>query len=612
MMTLVADPQQDLQTTVARLTSAFAAQRPIQAARLALRTRSTVAREAMARCLLDGELSDEDLLRLSRSGQLPGAVLEGRPARMLAALAQTWAGQGYEGSEVEAAASAYLALWEEGSGARLPPVHHQLAVQALLLTGQVEHARRLLPQLSRLPASMQPFLDADLANPWARWGGEPVTAVEPEEHRAWEQLLAAPFTTHGLAPLRVPPPAADGPGLFDGLAAPDVVPRSVDGPLVTVIVPCFRPDAGLLTAVASLAAQSHGPLEVLLVDDASGPGSEEWFEQALALDERVRLIRRRRNGGSYLGRNDALRRARGELVTFQDDDDWSHPERIAAQVALLRDQPATPACHTLAVRVHDDLTHQWFGYRPVRTHASSLMVRREVVQRLGGFLRVRKGADSEYAERIEAEVGPVGSTEVPMAMYRLRQGSLSRSDLSYHWVSPERLAFRGSYRAWLRAGRRRPFPAPLPFVRGIRQRRTARRLDTAYVADFSADPVQEPGRTATVWGLPSGRFSRRTGLWHLERPWDVAAERPEMHERWFDRVVEGRTWQALARTEPVHADRVVVLEPSVLLVEGDQPCAVTTDRVQVHLLPEDEELAGDVATVVRRWFGVEPEWVRPA
>ena len=234
------------------------------------------------------------------------------------------------------------------------------------------------------------------------------------------------------------------------------------------------------------------------------------------------------------------------------------------------------------------------------------------VQRLGGFLRVRKGADSEYAERIEAEVGPVGSTEVPMAMYRLRQGSLSRSDLSYHWVSPERLAFRGSYRAWLRAGRRRPFPAPLPFVRGIRQRRTARRLDTAYVADFSADPVLEPGRTAAVWGLPSGRFSRRTGLWHLERPWDVAAERPEMHERWFDRVVEGRTWQALARTEPVHAGRVVVLEPSVLLVEGDQPCAVTTDRVQVHLLPEDEELAGDVATVVRRWFGVEPEWVRPA
>ena len=57
-------------------------------------------------------------------------------------------------------------------------------------------------------------------------------------------------------------------------------------------------------------AQTHGNLEILLVDDCSGPDFEDVFAQAEALDPRVRLLRQARNGGSYLGRNAALRVAR--------------------------------------------------------------------------------------------------------------------------------------------------------------------------------------------------------------------------------------------------------------------------------------------------------------
>ena len=46
-----------------------------------------------------------------------------------------------------------------------------------------------------------------------------------------------------------------------------------------------------------------------------------------------------------------------------------------------------------------------------------------------------------------------------------------------------------------------------------------------------------------------------------------------------------------------------------LLLQGDQDCAVTADRVVVHMAPEEADLAEDVAVVVRRWFGLEPEWV---
>ncbi|AXH96759.1 glycosyltransferase family A protein [Ornithinimicrobium avium] len=598
--------------SVERLSSVFADRRPMHVAGLALRTRSTTAREALARSVPGTDLGDQDLLRMALAGELPPELLHGRPGRVLAALAMTWAGQARGQDELRAAALAYRALFADGARDDLAPAHHQLAAQTLMLTGLPDEVRRLLPLLTRLPAGMQPFLDADLANPWAhRPDAHTSPAAGPpdeEARRAWEELLSAPFVAHGLAPLQVRPHGDDLP--FDRLVVPDVVAGSVDGPLVTVVVPCFRPDAGLLTAVASLAAQSHGALEVLLVDDASGTDYETWFEQALELDDRVRLLRRPTNGGSYLARNDALREARGSLITFQDADDWSHPERVAAQVALLAERPDAPASRALAVRVHDDLTHQWLGYRPVRINASSLMVRADAVRRAGPYLPVRKGADSEYAERLATELGELVSTRTPLGLSRLRSGSLSRSDFALGWTAPERLAFRGTYRAWHRAGRRRPLPAPLPYVRGTHQHRSADRLDTAYLADLSADPVVEPGRACGVWRLPSGWSSVRTGLWHLERPEDVGAERAEMHDRWFDRVVSGPTWQALSRTEPVHLDRLVVLEPSVLLLQEEQECAITTDRVQVHLLPEEDVLTGAVAAVVRRWFGRDPEWVR--
>jgi len=544
-------------------------------------------------------------MQLALARELPPSLLRGRAGRVLAALALTWAGQARGGPELEAAALTYLALWADGARDDLPPPHHQLAAQTLFLTGRDAELRDLLPLLTRLPAGMQPFLDADLAHP-GRTGAE---GPAPERRRTWEDLLSVPFTRHGLAPLRVGPAGDGAVPLFDRLHAPDVVPGSVDGPLVTVVVPCFRPDAGLVTSVSSLAAQTYGPLQVLLVDDASGPEYEPWFERARALDERITVVRRRTNGGSYLARNQALGLATGSLVTFQDADDWSHPERIAEQVRLMSDQPGTPACRTLTVRADKDLVHQWLGYLPMRIHASSLMVRREVAARLGDFLRVRKGADSEYVERIDREAGVVASTRTPLAVYRLRPGSLSREDLTFHWASPERLAFKGAYRAWHRAGRRPECPAPVPFVRAIEQDRSVDRLDVAYLSDYSGDPGVEPGRSRPVWDLAPSVPGPRTGIWHLESPDNLTDARPEMHDLWFDRILREPHWQPLSRTEPVHVERLVVLDPSVLVLQGDQACAVSAQHVEVHLQPQDRDWAEEVAAVVQRWFGLDPEWV---
>lgn len=609
----------------------MATDRPGQAARLTLRTRSLAARNALALAVSGGSLGDAELLDLAQADDLPASLFTAGGTRQLAALALTWAGMGRNRAELHAAALAYRAIWDGPGGDRLAAQHHRVAAQSLFLTDRPDDVRRLLPHLSRLPADARAFLTTDLVNPYRnRLHGAGFDSAA--QHRHWEQLLSAPFTEHGLTPLalRSSTGATQQGHPFDRLISTGTTPGTVDGPLVSVVMPCYRPDEGLLTSITSICAQTYGSLQILLVDDASGPRSEKLFERALALDDRVTLIRMPTNGGAYLARNQALSRATGKFVTFQDSDDWSHPDRIGSQVALLRDATDRPACHTLAVRAHDDLSHQWLGYPTVRVHASSLLVRAGVVDRLGPFLPVRKGADSEYTERIAAEVGPVPTTSSPLAVYRLRAGSLSRSDFTLQWAAPDRLAFRGAYRAWLRAGRPAEVPVPLTFVRGLDHgRRVVGRLAIAYLGDFSADPEVDPGRAATVWAGPSGQHpdaSRRDvagdgqpwGVWHLEMPWTAGTQRSEMHGTWFDRIVADRRAQVLSRVEPVHVERLVVLDPSVLLFAGAQDCRVSADRVEVHVQPDDEDpgVAGfpidlqTVEEVVRQWFGVAPEWVR--
>ena len=595
--------------------------RPVAVAHLGLRTRSTVVADALSLAATTG-CSAEDLARLVDEDVegLDGVVADDAA---LAGLALLWAGHE---DPARTDRGALLYGWLAASG-RLPelPVHHQATAQALLLSGRARELRELLPALTRIPAPVRHDVEVDLARP----GREDPPGGD--RWQAWEGLLSARFTDRGLVPVRV---RAEGPEthLFDRLTA--AAPRGPGGgTLVTVVVPCWRPDEGLLGSVASLTAQSHPDLEIVVVDDASGPGYEHLFDAVLRSDERVTLLRLDVNGGSYLARRAALEVSRGSVFTTQDADDWSHPQRIEHQLGILEEHPSAPASRSLAVRAKDDLTHQWFGYRAVRDNASSLMVRRDVAERAGTFLPLRKSADSEYAERLQVLVGPVVDTGSPLAITRLRTGSLSRGDFTYQWSDPDRIAFRGTYRAWHRSLGERPDRPPVDadmpevppaFVRGLPGAQVVPgSVELAVLGDFSGPPgrAEEDARL-----LLARRGDRGTvALWHLEGPSAAAPSRPEMHPGWYDLVLELDHLHLLTRTRPTHARTLVVLEPAALTVATDQPTRTTADRVLVALRPADVEPASTadraalpgllpldllaVSDACHRWWGSRPDWV---
>jgi glycosyltransferase involved in cell wall biosynthesis len=87
--------------------------------------------------------------------------------------------------------------------------------------------------------------------------------------------------------------------------------------------------------LASVTAQTHRALEVIVVDDGSRDSTVKIVEACAASDPRIRLIRQQ-NGGVSAARNRAIALASGEFIAPLDADDLWDPTKIDQQVRRLQ------------------------------------------------------------------------------------------------------------------------------------------------------------------------------------------------------------------------------------------------------------------------------------
>ncbi|GGK38275.1 glycosyltransferase family 2 protein [Salinarimonas ramus] len=151
---------------------------------------------------------------------------------------------------------------------------------------------------------------------------------------------AARALTRGDLPSRAKEAATRGPQPAPGAIvceAPDpAAAPELDEPLVSVVIPAFRRVDTLPRAVESVLAQTRCRLEILVVDDASPDDTAEVARRLAARDPRVRLLRQETNGGVAAARNRGIAEARGDLIAFLDADDEWLPEKLARQIAALK------------------------------------------------------------------------------------------------------------------------------------------------------------------------------------------------------------------------------------------------------------------------------------
>ena len=89
---------------------------------------------------------------------------------------------------------------------------------------------------------------------------------------------------------------------------------------LSIIVPMYNTADYLTVCLESIAQQTFGDFEVVMVDDGSPDNSAELARAFASKDPRFRLVQQE-NQGLGAARNTGAAHARGELIAFVDSDD---------------------------------------------------------------------------------------------------------------------------------------------------------------------------------------------------------------------------------------------------------------------------------------------------
>jgi glycosyltransferase involved in cell wall biosynthesis len=108
-------------------------------------------------------------------------------------------------------------------------------------------------------------------------------------------------------------------------------------PAVSIIMSMRNSVSTVGAAVRSVLMQTQRDWEMIVIDDGSSDQSGDIVEGFH--DGRIRLVRETRSAGLAARLNQAVSVAKGEFIARMDADDICFPERLARQVARLREEP---------------------------------------------------------------------------------------------------------------------------------------------------------------------------------------------------------------------------------------------------------------------------------
>jgi GT2 family glycosyltransferase len=282
---------------------------------------------------------------------------------------------------------------------------------------------------------------------------------------------------------------------------------------VSVLLPVRDAAATLPEALASVLASRGVALEVVCVDDGSQDATPALLAEAARADARVRVLRTPPRG-IVAALATGLAAARAPLVARMDADDEMHPERLAAQCALLDARPevALAGCGVEAfrdgglgagwriyadwvngIRTHEAIEREAFVECPV-PHPTWTF-RRDVVAALGGYRERPWPEDLDLLYRLLASGARMA--KVPRVLHRWRDhpARLSRRDPRY-----SREAFARAKAHFL--PRLHPMPAAVVWGAGKTGRRFARLLACERLATRAFLDIH-PARIGARWrGIP--------------------------------------------------------------------------------------------------------------
>ncbi|XME01088.1 glycosyltransferase family 2 protein [Lachnospiraceae bacterium C1.1] len=219
---------------------------------------------------------------------------------------------------------------------------------------------------------------------------------------------------------------------------------------VSCIITSYKREGKILRrALRSVLEQTWENIEVLVVDDNRGKGSEVYSEEIMKITDeagdKVRYLKSEEPRGAQAARNTGIKNATGEYVAFLDDDDEWMPEKIKKQVELMEKETDAGLCYCDGFRVNDNTNPPTvkrrfnIGFKTRVSYkdmlssdeigsTSQAMIRKKVFDEVGGFdLSFPARQDYEMWLRITKKYPAVGINE-PLFKYHVgANGQVSKN-----------------------------------------------------------------------------------------------------------------------------------------------------------------------------------------
>lgn len=198
----------------------------------------------------------------------------------------------------------------------------------------------------------------------------------------------------------------------------------------SIIVATYNRANLLKKALNSVIAQTYKSWEVIILDDGSTDSTELVVQPFLS--ENISYYKQP-NKGEPTAKNNAIKFAKGKVITFLDSDDEFKPDHLASRAAILEQNHNIDLLHGGVSIVGDQYvpdrenTHQ-------KIHISKCIVgatfffKKEKFIALGGFKNLPIGADADLFERAKKASYLIKKTNYPSYIYnRLAGDSITHS-----------------------------------------------------------------------------------------------------------------------------------------------------------------------------------------
>lgn len=116
--------------------------------------------------------------------------------------------------------------------------------------------------------------------------------------------------------------------------------------LVSVVIPTRDRPFELRNAIESVLNQTHADFEIIVVNDAGSNQTKKMVDSFRS--QKIRYIELSRQGRPAGARNMGIAKARGEFISYLDDDDVFYPDHLKLLTDFLRTNPETGLAYTNA------------------------------------------------------------------------------------------------------------------------------------------------------------------------------------------------------------------------------------------------------------------------